>query len=323
MIQPDAIRKMNRLGGSGTPFFFALDFEGREALVCTAEELADQPVLFQINGYAACEADHSGTALPPLQFEPIPYSEYRKGFDTVLAHLQAGNSYLVNLTFPTAISTPLSLEDIYYHSRAPYKLLWRERFVVFSPETFVRIREGRIATFPMKGTIDASLPDAEAHILADGKELAEHVTIVDLLRNDLSRVAEGVRVDRFRYIDRIRTNRKTLLQVSSEISGQLPPDYRSRIGDLLDSMLPAGSVSGAPKAKTLDIIREAEGAPRGFYTGIFGRFDGNDLDSAVMIRFIEQRAGGLFFRSGGGITAQSDPHKEYQELIDKVYVPLD
>jgi para-aminobenzoate synthetase component I len=323
MIQPDAILKMNRLGSSGTPFFFALDFEGREALVCTDEELAGQPVLFKINGYSTGEADRSGEAPPPLQFEPVSYPEYRRGFEAVLAHLQAGNSYLVNLTFPTAVFMPLSLEDIYYRSRAPYKLLWRGRFVVFSPETFVRIREGRISTFPMKGTIDAALPDAEAHILADGKELAEHVTIVDLLRNDLSRVAEGVRVDRFRYIDRIRTNRKTLLQVSSEISGQLPPDYHSRLGDLLAAMLPAGSVSGAPKAKTLDIIREAEGTPRGFYTGIFGRFDGKDLDSAVMIRFIEQRDNGLFFRSGGGITAQSDPYKEYQELIDKVYVPLD
>jgi para-aminobenzoate synthetase component 1 len=135
-------------------------------------------------------------------------------------------------------------------------------------------------------------------------------------------MAREVRVQRFRYVDTIRTNFKELLQVSSEITGVLEGDYPSRIGDILFSMLPAGSVSGAPKRRTVEIIREAEGAPRGYYTGVMGRFDGRDLDSGVMIRFIERTSQGLVFRSGGGITCFSDPHAEYNEMIDKVYVPF-
>src|SRR5690606_17118068 len=106
-----------------------------------------------------------------------------------------------------------------------YKLFFDNQFLVFSPETFVQIREGKIFSYPMKGTIDADVPDAERKIMADRKELAEHITIVDLIRNDVSQVAQHVTVNRFRYIDRIKTNQKTLLQVSSEIVGILPPDY--------------------------------------------------------------------------------------------------
>jgi para-aminobenzoate synthetase component 1 len=174
----------------------------------------------------------------------------------------------------------------------------------------------------MKGTIDAATPDAEKRLLSSEKELAEHYTIVDLIRNDLNMVARNVRVDRFRYIDRIRTHRHELLQMSSEISGELPPEGMDRIGDILFGMLPAGSVSGAPKRKTLEVIREAERGPRGYYSGIFGIFDGQDLDSCVMIRFIEETPEGLFYRSGGGITARSRFEEEYRELIEKIYVPL-
>jgi len=87
-------------------------------------------------------------------------------------------------------------------------------------------------------------------------------------------------------------------------------------------MLPAGSISGAPKKKTIEIIREVEGYERGFYTGIFGYFDGKNLDSAVAIRFIEKQGEKLIFKSGGGITYQSDWEKEYEEMQKKVYVPI-
>jgi len=174
----------------------------------------------------------------------------------------------------------------------------------------------------MKGTIDASLPDAEQLILSDAKELSEHVTIVDLIRNDLSGVAKNVEVNRFRYIEKIKTNQKDLLQVSSEIAGDLSDDYASHIGSILISLLPAGSISGAPKKKTIQIIQEAEKEKREFYTGVFGYFDGENLDSAVMIRFIEQAGNDFYYRSGGGITAQSEAEKEYQEAIDKIYVPI-
>jgi len=109
----------------------------------------------------------------------------------------------------------------------------------------------------MKGTIDAAVENAVSIIINDKKELAEHYTIVDLIRNDLNMVAKKVRVDRFRYIDEIKTIRKNLLQVSSQISGELTPDWHNRIGDILFTLLPAGSISGAPKKKTVEIIKDA------------------------------------------------------------------
>ncbi len=86
--------------------------------------------------------------------------------------------------------------------------------------------------------------------------------------------------------------------------------------------MPAGSISGAPKQKTLEIIRKAEYQDRGYYSGICGVFDGNNLDSGVMIRYIENQHGSTYYRSGCGITSMSDLHVEYQEMIDKVYLPL-
>jgi para-aminobenzoate synthetase component 1 len=174
----------------------------------------------------------------------------------------------------------------------------------------------------MKGTIDAALPQAENQILSDEKEKAEHATIVDLIRNDLSIVATHVSVEQYRYIDRIRTTDKELLQVSSKITGHLEGNYHERIGDILFQLLPAGSISGAPKKKTIEIIKEAEQYDRGYYTGVFGYFDGSRLESGVMIRFIEKIDGNYFYKSGGGITAYSNLESEYQEMVDKVYVPL-
>jgi para-aminobenzoate synthetase component I len=212
---------------------------------------------------------------------------------------------------------------LFHLSTAKYKLLMNDQLLVFSPETFVQIRDGKIFSYPMKGTIDAHIPSAEEIILNDPKEKAEHITIVDLIRNDLSLVAEQVHVSKFRYIDRIKTSDKDLLQVSSEVVGTLPENYQAHVGDILVSLLPAGSISGAPKQKTLEIISEAEQEPRGYYTGVVGFFDGEQLDSGVMIRFIEKSNNSYYYRSGGGITAQSTAEAEYQEVIDKVYVPVD
>ena len=92
--------------------------------------------------------------------------------------------------------------------------------------------------------------------------------------------------------------------------------------DILLGMLPAGSICGAPKAKTVSIIQEVEQGPRGYYTGIFGYFDGENLDSAVNIRYLEKKDGQLLYRSGGGITFLSDLESEYKELIEKIYVPV-
>ena len=173
----------------------------------------------------------------------------------------------------------------------------------------------------MKGTIDASLPNAKEKILSDSKEMAEHVMVVDLLRNDLSVVSTNVRVKEFRYITKLTTNEKDLLQVSSHICGDLEENWHEILGDILQSVLPAGSISGTPKKKTLEIIQEIEEYERGFFSGVFGVYDGENFDSGVMIRFIEKTDEGFIYKSGGGITLDSDVENEYNELLSKIYLP--
>lgn len=321
--------RMNALGAAGVPFLFVIDFAMARPLLWESP-LAAAPVTdaalprFKLNALRNYEPPVVLEARPPLELvkHPVSYERYEQAFGHCLREINYGNSYLLNLTFPTRIEVNRSLRELFDESHARYKLhLPAQGVVCFSPETFVQIRDGVISSNPMKGTISADVPDAAARILADEKEMGEHHTIVDFIRNDLNRVAKRVRVTDFRYMDRIETHQGALLQVSSRISGELPPDYVKRIGDVLYTLLPGGSISGAPKRKTLEIIAAAEGYDRGYYTGVFGYFDGESLDSAVMIRYIEEQDGALYFKSGGGITSQSDAATEYQELLDKVYVP--
>jgi len=312
---------MNHYGRLGIPFLFVIDFSCEKPVVVPTGEAAANRILFNINGYSNNKPQIPSHTDFTLKKYPVPYKTYKKAFDRVIDYQKNGYSFLLNLTFPTKIDLSLSLNDIFHTCRARYKLLFQDQFVVFSPETFIRIKGNKIESHPMKGTIDASIPDAEQKILKDEKEMAEHVTIVDLIRNDLSIVASKVTVEKFRYIDKIRTRGKDLLQVSSKITGRLENGYGAEIGSLIYELLPAGSISGAPKRKTVEIIKEVEGYDRGYYTGIVGYFDGKELDCGVMIRFIERINGEFYYKSGGGITVYSTPESEYSELIDKIYVP--
>lgn len=174
----------------------------------------------------------------------------------------------------------------------------------------------------MKGTIDASIPNAEQQLMDDEKEKAEHATIVDLIRNDLSIVSKCVRVQDYRYVQHIHNARGGILQTSSQVVGDLDSDFKTRIGTILMDLLPAGSISGAPKQKTVEIIQKFEIRPRNYYTGVFGYFDGKELYSSVMIRCIQKHQGMFYYHSGGGITSQSNVTNEYKELAQKVYVPI-
>jgi len=318
-----AIEGMNKFGLQQKPFLFVIDFKMQENLVIPLDDINPDEIKYEVNGrrnFTDCIEGNPQKAI--LKKNPVSFEMYKKAFDKVIYHLHRGDSYLLNLTFPTPIETNMSLKEIFLRSKAKYKLYLKDHFTVFSPEIFVQIKEGRMASFPMKGTIDAAIPNAEKIILQDEKETAEHNTIVDLIRNDLSMVAKKVRVDRFRYIDKIQTNEKTLLQVSSEISGILADDYSAKIGDIIFRLLPAGSVTGAPKKKTVEVILETETYNRGYYTGVFGIFDKGILDCGVMIRFIENINKKLVYKSGGGITTSSNAESEYTEMTDKVYVPF-
>jgi len=253
---------------------------------------------------------------------PVNFEKYQLAFSKVQEHIHNGDTYLLNLTMPTRVETDLSPEMIFHISQAPYKIWLKDEFVCFSPEIFIKINDGIISSFPMKGTIDANIENAGQILLTDEKEVAEHHTIVDLIRNDLSMVASDVKVDRLMYLDKITTNRGEILQMSSKISAKLPEDYARSIGTIVSRLLPAGSICGAPKPKTVEIINATETSDRGYYTGIFGYFDGKNLDSCVLIRYIEQEKDKLIFKSGGGITFMSDCRAEYEEMIQKVYVPI-
>lgn len=317
-----AIRLMNEYERKKNPFLFIIDFLQEHVMVIDPARIPQDQLMFSVGQHS--NIPDQVEDFKPAEFRkfPISFDEYRNCFNHVQKHIAHGNTYLINLTCSTPILTNLSLREIFIRSRSKYRLWLKDRFVVFSPETFITISKGIIRSNPMKGTIDAGIPGAMQILLDDQKEIAEHYTIVDLIRNDLSMVARQVRVARFRYIEEIKTHQGALLQASSEISGIIPAHGRNGIGDILFRLLPAGSISGAPKEKTLEIIRETETHERGYYTGVFGYFDGQDLESAVMIRFIEQKDGAFVFKSGGGITSFSDVKKEYMEMVDKVYLPF-
>lgn len=318
----ETIETINAFASAGTPFVFLISFNGENNRVETPAEAARSGFFIQMAGFS----NHTFEDLTgdPIRFRahPTDPGRYKKAFAQVMEEIRYGNTFLLNLTFPTPIETNYSLLDIFLKSRAPYKLYLKDELVVFSPERFVRIHGHTITSNPMKGTIDSSLPGAYGVLASDRKEDAEHNTIVDLIRNDLSTIATRVRVKRFKYIEKLRTHQGELLQMSSEITGKLRGDFRESLGDQLFRLLPAGSVSGAPKQKTLEIIGRVEAYERGYYTGVFGHFDGTNLDSAVAIRFIEKQQGSMVFKSGGGITFQSDWQREYEELQKKVYVPI-
>lgn len=322
MKQPEAIKQqMNRLGKQGKSFAFLIDFQIKQPLLFDLNNSAGK-IWWQFPEHSNIKRKKTTVTLENWKTAPVSFKKYKEGFDWVEQHISNGDTYLLNFTQPTGIETNISLEEIFHISKARYKIFLKNEFVCFSPETFVKIENGKIFSFPMKGTIDADVKDAENIILNDTKELAEHNTIVDLIRNDLSFVAENVVVEKFRYVERIRTNNKDLFQVSSRISGDLPRNYIKYIGDIIFAMLPAGSVSGAPKNKTVEIINKTEKYNRGYYTGIFGIFDGKNMDSCVLIRYIENQNGQLIYKSGGGITFMSKAADEYDEMIKKVYVPI-
>lgn len=323
-MKQSMVERLNKLGERGEPFFFCLDYEMSELIVVeTLASQAEPVALFDIGGMSNAPASSPSDASALLRAYPITEEAYAERFATIRQALERGDSFLANLTVATPIELTISLEEVFYRAEARYKCCEPGRFVCFSPESFVRIKGDEISCYPMKGTIDATIDNAAEVILSDYKETAEHYTITDLIRNDLSRIAHDVEVRRFRYIDELTTSRGRLLQVSSEIVGRLSAGWQARLGSILAELLPAGSICGAPKEATVRAIAQAEGESRGFYTGICGYFDGESLDSGVMIRFIEQDAeGSLRYRSGGGITINSQCEEEYQEVCEKVYLPF-
>lgn len=314
--------EMDELSLRKVPYFFIVDFLAQNVKIFKQDEIEKSGLLIDFQNFSNIKKQQALSKNTEWKSFPETLESFKTGFDKVQKNIRFGNSYLVNYTRKTKIETNLTLEEIFHHASAKYKVFYEDFFVFFSPETFIKIIDGKIFTYPMKGTIDASVENAAEVLRNDIKEKAEHYTVVDLLRNDLSMVADDVKVDKFQYIDFIKTQQKDLYAMSSEISGVLKPEFDGKLGSIMKKLLPAGSILGAPKPKTLEIILDAEGYDRGYYTGVCGWFDGENLDSCVMIRFIEKVGDALYFKSGGGITHMSRLEDEYQEMKNKIYVPI-
>ena len=188
-----------------------------------------------------------------------------------------------------------------------------------SPETLVKLEDGVLHTFPLAGTRPRGKTDAEdkaleADLLADEKELAEHNMLVDLGRNDLGKISRfgSVEVEKLHSIERY----SHVMHIGSTVRGEIRDEFDGL--DAVSAVLPAGTLSGAPKIRACQLIAELENNKRGIYGGAIGYIDftGN-LDTCIAIRIAYKKNGKVFVRSGAGIVADSVPEKEYQECINK------
>lgn len=213
----EAQQWMNRAGRDNHPFLFAVNYTCTDCRVWPLDDVPNDAVLYKI-GAETNAPRQTGMPLPQnsaLTFTAEGEEEYHKRFNIVMDNLHLGNSFLVNLTSRIPIKTNLSLRELFVLSEAKYKLWLKDELVCFSPETFLQINNGIISCCPMKGTIKANRTDSLQQLMDDKKEAAEHATIVDLIRNDLSMVADHVHVERYRYADLLHTDHGDLWQTSS------------------------------------------------------------------------------------------------------------
>lgn len=241
-------------------------------------------------------------------------------------YIREGDIFQVVLSDPLTAAAEGSLFDTYRVLRSlnpsPYMFYFSSDDIEIagaSPETLARLDGGRLYTFPLAGTRrrgedgeeDAAL---ERELLADEKELAEHNMLVDLGRNDLGRVCRlnTVRVEEYMAVQRF----SHVMHIGSTVSGLLRDD-RDAV-DAVDSILPAGTLSGAPKIRACEIIRELEGCRRGIYGGAVGYLDfGGGMDTCIAIRLAYKKDGRVCVQSGAGIVADSVPEREFRECADK------
>lgn len=252
----------------------------------------------------------------------ITPDEYAQRILAIKRYIEAGDTYQVNFTDSVTVPAPLEAAAAFavlsQTQPVAYSALLHiaDRHILsLSPELFFRIRNGHITTRPMKGTMPRGLDLAEdeqqaLRLQSDEKNRSEHIMIVDLLRNDLGRICRmgSVHVDDLFSIERYRT----LLQMTSTISGELTPSLS--MGDIFRAIFPSGSITGAPKLRTMQIIRELERNPRGIYTGAIGHIPpSGEATFNVAIRTLVLHNGTATMGVGGGIVADSGPASEYRE----------
>ncbi len=268
---------------------------------------------------------------PPLQMK----SEFRQLFDEAAFcqmvekakhYIHEGDIFQVVLSNRLEADISGSLLDTYRVLRtvnpSPYMFYFSSDDVEIagaSPETLVKLENGTLHTFPLAGTKPRGKTQAEDEALAsalltDEKERAEHNMLVDLGRNDIGKISKigSVEVEKYMQIERF----SHVMHIGSTVKGVLADDKDAL--DAIDSILPAGTLSGAPKLRACEIINELEDNKRGIYGGAIGYLDfSGNLDTCSAIRLAFAKNGKVFVRSGAGIVADSVPESEYQECINK------
>ena len=266
-----------------------------------------------------------GKLLSPLR-SLFSETEYCRMVERGKEHIREGDIFQVVLSNRLEADFDGSLLDAYRVLRAsnpsPYMFYFSSDNIEIagaSPETLVRLQEGVLHTFPLAGTRPrGSTPKEdiafERDLLSDEKELAEHNMLVDLGRNDLGKISEfgSVEVEKYLSVERF----SHVMHIGSTVRGNIRPDRDA--ADAVDAILPAGTLSGAPKLRAMEIINELENNKRGLYGGAVGYLDftGN-LDVCIAIRLAFKKNGKVFIRSGAGIVADSVPEKEYRECLQK------
>ena len=246
---------------------------------------------------------------------------YEKGVERIRAYIRAGDAFQVVLSQRAERPTSASALELYRALRrvnpSPYLFLLELgelALIGSSPETLVKCEDGRASLNPIAGTTHPGDGDAE-RLLASEKDRAEHVMLVDLGRNDLSRVCKPASVKVARFLEPERFSHVTHLV--SEVTGELQDDVSPF--DLLRACFPAGTVSGAPKVRAMQIVSELEGYRRGPYAGAVGYvLPGGTMDTCIAIRTIVLEGGVARLQAGAGIVADSDPAAEHEECLNKL-----
>ena len=258
--------------------------------------------------------------------------EFSKMIGKTKHHIKEGDIFQIVLSNRLQANFEGSLFDTYRVLRtvnpSPYMFYFSGTDVEVagaSPETLVKLEDGILHTFPLAGTrprgkSEKEDKELETELLADEKELAEHNMLVDLGRNDLGKISKfgSVVVEKFHSIERY----SHVMHIGSTVRGEIRPEYDAL--NALEAVLPAGTLSGAPKIRACQLIEELENNKRGIYGGAIGYIDftGN-MDTCIAIRLAYKKNGKVFIRSGAGIVADSDPDKEYMESINKAGAVVD
>ncbi|HZP82429.1 MAG TPA: anthranilate synthase component I [Chthonomonadaceae bacterium] len=269
---------------------------------------------------------HKGSGEPIRVQACFPRAEYEAAVERCREYILAGDAFQIVLSQRFIVPFTAPPFDLYRALRSvnpsPYMYYFMQgdrKIIGTSPEILVSVERGTVRSRPIAGTrprgqsVEEDLR-LEAELLADEKERAEHIMLVDLARNDIGRVCEygTVQVNELMIIERY----SHVMHIVSDVTGRLRPD--KDVFDVLRATFPHGTVSGAPKVRAMEIIDEQEPTRRGFYSGALGYFSySGDMDMAITIRTMMVDGQTAYLQAGGGLVADSVPANEYQECVNK------